>query len=304
MSQQTEGRTKTFLAGGALAIHRRVRLSSGVLAYCGTTDTDCIGVTANAAFAANESVAVVLISAQGTLKGVAATTFAAEAGLYAGANGTVDDTGTVVCGLALEAATASSDVVEYVPAAAALPTTIARSAITQQDLQPHKIKIMDLAVWDSPSARAVIATGANDDLAVVYGTHLTACPTIETGDVKTLTGSRSIGFQFVIPVHYVAGETITLRVNAGMKTTVAGTSCTLDALVSESGDPTTDICATAATTINSVTAANIDFTITPTNVAAGDILDVVLTIAYVDSATGTAVIGRINSITMLLDVKG
>jgi hypothetical protein len=102
----------------------------------------------------------------------------------------------------------------------------------------------------------------------------------------------------------VDGETINLRVNAGAKTTVAGTSLLLDAVVARQADPTVDICATAAQSINNLVAANKDFVLTPTNVVRGDVLDVVLSIAYVDAATGTAVIGKINKITMLLDIKG
>ena len=78
----------------------------------------------------------------------------------------------------------------------------------------------------------------------------------------------------------------------------------MDAQVARQAAPTVDICATNATTINSLTAANVDFTLTPTSVVPGDVLDVVLTVAYHDAASGTAVVGKINSIELLLDIKG
>lgn len=183
-------------------------------------------------------------------------------------------------------------------------TTTLRSALGQDDLQPYPILIRDFRVWDSPGTNAVVATGANDDLAIVYNTFLTEGPSIETGDVKNGNSARKIGFQFAVPPEYVAGQTLTLRIHAGMKTTVAGTSCTVDAQVARSADPTVDICATAAQSINSLTAADKDFTLTPTDVVPGDLLDVVLTITYVDAVNGTAVIGKIYSVTILADIKG
>ena len=302
--QYTEGPTKTFTASGALAIYRRVRLdANGEAAYAGAADTDCIGITTRPAFAQGDRIAVWLLTAQGTFPVIAASAFAAYAALYAAASGKVDDTGSVLHGLALEAAS-TDDQIEAIVSAAAILGAIARSAITQEDLAPYPVPVSQLRVWDAPSTVAVAATAANDDLAVVYNTHLTAGPTVETGDVKTTTSTRKVGFEFVLPPEYVAGQTITLRANAGMKTTVAGTSCAIDFFVARRAAPTVDVCASAAQSINSLVAADLDFTITPTNCVPGDILDVVCTVAYVDAATGTAVIGQINSVKLLLDIKG
>ena len=100
------------------------------------------------------------------------------------------------------------------------------------------------------------------------------------------------------------GKTTTLRLIAGMKTTVASSSCTIDAEVyrsDETGGVGSDICATALQSINNLTAASKDFTITPTSLVAGDMLDVRIAIATNDSATGTAVIGRLIAIKLLSD---
>jgi len=303
----SEGPTKTFTASGALAIYRRVRLdANGELAYAGAADTDCIGITTRPAFAQGEKIAVWLLSSQGTFP---VTALAATTGrtLYAAANGMVDDSGSVLHGTALGAtglAGAINDVLEAVVSPAAIIGTTARTALVQDDLAPYPVPVGQLRVWDAPSTVAVAATGANDDLAVVYNTFLTAGPTVETGDLKNTTTTRKVGFEFVVPPEYVAGQTITLRANAGMKTTVASTSTTIDFEVARRAAPTVDVCATAAQSINSLTAADKDFTITPTNVVPGDILDVVSSVTVTDTATGTAVIGKINSIALLLDIKG
>jgi hypothetical protein len=107
-----------------------------------------------------------------------------------------------------------------------------------------------------------------------------------------------------VPVEYVAGETITLRAAAFTGTTVADTSSTIDFQVYRLAAPTVDICATAATSINALTVANKDFTITPTNVVPGDVLDIRMTYAGVDSGNLGVIVPTINQVTMLLDVKG
>ncbi len=111
MSQFVDGPTKTFTAGAALAVGTRVTLSSGVLAAA-DEDTFEIGTVERESFASGEEIAVRLATASGTFKMVAAADFAADAVLYAAADGEVDDSGTIQIGVALEAAGAAGDIVE------------------------------------------------------------------------------------------------------------------------------------------------------------------------------------------------
>ena len=88
---------------------------------------------------------------------------------------------------------------------------------------------------------------------------------------------------------------------------MADTTCTIDAEVYKLDKITgigSDICATGATSINSLTFADIPFTITPSGVVAGDVLDVRIAIACNDAATGTAVTPTIAAIDLLCDIKG
>jgi predicted RecA/RadA family phage recombinase len=185
-------------------------------------------------------------------------------------------------------------------------SSLPRASLGQDDLAPYAIPLSAYKVWDAPFTNVVATTGANDDLALVYGTFGTAASGLETGDLKNVAGptTRKVGFQFPVPVEYVAGETITLRINCGAKTTVASTTLNVDAEVTRDAAPSVDICATAAQSCNSLTAANKDFTLTPTNVVPGDLLNVVISMIVADTATATAVIGRINKVEMLMDVKG
>jgi hypothetical protein len=110
-----------------------------------------------------------------------------------------------------------------------------------------------------------------------------------------------------LPECYEAGETVTLSLSAGVVTTVASVSCTVDVecyKIDKIGGIGSDLCATAATTINSLVFAAKSFTITSSGLVAGDVLDVRLTIAVNDAATVTAVTPTIAAIDLLCDIKG
>jgi predicted RecA/RadA family phage recombinase len=180
---------------------------------------------------------------------------------------------------------------------------VARSELVQDDEQFYTIPIEAYRIHDNLHQLAP-GVGANDDLGLVTGTYGTSAPTLQTGDSKAATTSRKTRFQFAVPPEYVAGEDITLRINAGMLTTIADTSADLDVQCVRTAAPTVDLCATAAQDINAIDADDYDFTITPTDVVPGDVLDFVLTIDIVDGSTATAVIGKINSVEVLLAIKG
>lgn len=114
MSQYVESPCRTFTAGAALAIHRRVKLTSGELAYAGAGDV-AIGTLEKPSFADGDEVAVRLRSAPGTRKMVAAGAIAEGAHVYGAADGKVDDVGGVLEGIALDAAGADGDVIEVMP---------------------------------------------------------------------------------------------------------------------------------------------------------------------------------------------
>lgn len=179
-----------------------------------------------------------------------------------------------------------------------------RATMVQQDLLAYPIAMRDLRTWDAPATVAP-ATPANDDLGVVYNTFLTLGPTLESGDLKNAGATtRKTGFEFQVPVEYVAGETIILAINCGMKTNFASQTATIDAQIARRAAPTVDIVATDAQSMNGLVAVTNEFVVTATNVVPGDILDVVLTMEIADTGTATAVIGKVNSIVMKLDVKG
>lgn len=187
----------------------------------------------------------------------------------------------------------------------AIPT-VPRSSLVQDANAVFTVPMVSLRVWDAIGTN-LPGTAANDDLGLDGGTWATDSPCITSGDVKASSSTRYARFQVALPVEYEAGQTVTMRFHAGMKTTVAATSCTLDLVVFKSDEEAgigADICATAAQSINSLTDADIDFVITPTGLTAGDVLDCRIAVTWVDAATGTAVIAQIGAIQLLCDIKG
>lgn len=183
---------------------------------------------------------------------------------------------------------------------------IAPEALEQQNNEPFKIQPTDWRVWDAFQTN-LPGTAATDDLALIGGTFGSASPVIRTSDAKATTVTQRARCTFQLPHNYVAGQSVTIRAHAGMITTVSDGMATVDFEAYRSDDEAgigSDLVTTAATTINSLTDANKDFTVTPATLAPGDTLDIRMTVAITDTATATAVIGQIGAVTMLLDTQG
>lgn len=186
-----------------------------------------------------------------------------------------------------------------------IPGIVTRATLAQ-DTGTFRIPLTSWRVWDAVQTN-LPATAAADDLAIIGGTFGSAGWTIQTSDAKTTTVTQRAIAVHDLPAEYVSGAAITIRAHAGMNTTVANGTATVDFEVYKSDDEGgvgSDICATAAQTINSLTDADKDFTITPTGLAAGDTLIIRMTVAVTDSGTGTAVIGQVGSVDVLAGVKG
>jgi len=183
-----------------------------------------------------------------------------------------------------------------------------RDTILKQDANSiFPVMLDSLRVWDAYQT-PLPGTAAADDLAVIGGTFATAPPTISAGDVKALGATtRYARFQVQLPECYEAGETVKIVLYAGMVTTIADVSCTIDIQaykLDNIGGISADLCATAAITINSLVFAAKEFVITPSGLVAGDIFDVRVAIASNDAATGTAVKPTIAAIQLTADIKG
>ena len=186
---------------------------------------------------------------------------------------------------------------------------ILHTQLRQRTLQTFPVNWSDYRVWDASHTNAV-GTAASDDLAVTTAALTGSGATIllSAGDCKNLGATtRRVAFFVPVPPNYDDGETIQIRVRTKMETTVASTSCTVDLEAFVVGTGTTvgsDLITTAATDMNSLTAANKDFTIDASSVNPGDVLQCRLSVAVNDTGTGTAVTPVIISVALLCDTRG
>lgn len=185
---------------------------------------------------------------------------------------------------------------------------LTRAEIATEQNAVYSVPLTEFRIWDA-LATNLTGTAGTDDLALITGATLgTNAPTIQAGDLKAAGATtRYARCQIPLPIEYKAGGAVTIRVKAGMTTTVADTSCTVDFQVYRITRDSTegaDICATAATTINSTTFADVSFTITPTTLNPGDLLDVRMALICTDAATATAVVPTVGAVELLCDVRG
>lgn len=181
-----------------------------------------------------------------------------------------------------------------------------RSELAQLAEAVFPIPLTEFKVWDSMAALPTSASG--DDLGLVNGTYGTSPVNLRTGDFKNTTTTAYARALVRIPAEFQAAETVKIRVTAGAITTIASSSMTVDVEAWEIDSDNTlgaaDLCATAAQSCNSLTFAPLNFTITSSGLVAGDILDLRLTCAGVDSATGTLVAAGIVRVDLLCDILG
>jgi hypothetical protein len=186
-------------------------------------------------------------------------------------------------------------------------SNIPRNDLATEPVAKHIIPWTDLRVFDAFQT-VLPGTAASDDLGLINAVHGTGVPSVQTSDAKATTVTQKLRFTFALPANYITGSNAQLLFHAGMKTTESDGTATIDALAYKSNRKGVatggDLVTTDATTINSLTLADKKFILSPTNLAPGDVIDVLVTIAITDTATGTAVIGWIGEVAMLLDIRG
>lgn len=187
--------------------------------------------------------------------------------------------------------------------------SIKRSDLVQDNLAKYAIPWTAWRVFDAFHTN-LPGTPLTDDLGLVGGAWTTNPPSLQTEDLKAAGATNNYARCMVaLPPEYVTGETVVLRFHAGMKTTVADASATLDCVAFESDledGLSADLVTTAATTMNNLiaSATDIDFALTASALSPGDILDIRIQTAINDAASGTAVIGFIGAAWLLCDIKG
>jgi hypothetical protein len=182
-----------------------------------------------------------------------------------------------------------------------------RSELTMEASQRFPIPWTAWRVWDALQTN-LPGTAASDDLALIGGTFASASPAIQAGDLKAAGATtRYARCQVTLPFEYQAAQAVTIRARAEMVTTVADTSCTIDFQAYRADQAVgigSDLVTTSATTMNSLTDANKDFTVDPATLLPGDLLDIRMAITCTDGATVGAVIPSVGAVEILCSVKG
>lgn len=119
----------------------------------------------------------------------------------------------------------------------------------------------------------------------------------------TASASEVASVIAALPQDYVDGEAVTLRVRAKVSA-AREVAQTVDAVVKKIGDGAlgSDICATAVKTLTAAY-ADYDFTITPASLAAGDLLQIDLTLATDDTGGSSNGAPSIAAVSILPTVK-
>jgi hypothetical protein len=152
------------------------------------------------------------------------------------------------------------------------------------------------------------AAAGTDDLGLVAGTLGTNAPSIQSLDFGGTTTTAYARAQLPIPADYVAGQSLKIRFHAGMLTTVADTTCSLDMVAYRSDEESlvgADLAsAGAANNIKSLTFADVDFTITPSGLNPGDMLDVRISVDGADTGNLGVMAACIGAIQMVYYGRG
>lgn len=167
-----------------------------------------------------------------------------------------------------------------------------RTGVINAESMVHPIDLTKFFVSTTGQPLPNAATGSI--IGIEPGTFGTGCPVLTSGtDVKNSTVSRSARLLYELPPTYVAGSSVTIRLNAATRTTVATASSTVDVQAYKVGASGLvdggDLCSTADQSINSVSFADKDFVLSGATLQPGDMLDILVTLASTDSATPTVV---------------
>lgn len=191
-----------------------------------------------------------------------------------------------------------------------LRTPLDRSEVLKQEtLAVYPVPLHEFRVWDAVQT-VLPGTAANDDLAYIGNTFGTGSPSLQGVDAGGTTETQRARVQVALPTEYVAGESVTIRVSAGMNTTVSDTTATVDVeayLVDREsglGASGSDLVVPAAQSCNSLTFADLDFTLTTANLSPGDLLDIRITTAVTDSGNAGVMFAEIGAVELLCDIRG
>lgn len=181
--------------------------------------------------------------------------------------------------------------------------SITRARLIQDDLKAYPIALSTfMGVDGAPMA-------VSEDSSDLYRSVGSNIHSLFGRTPTTTTEAAAAVTQFALPAEYVSGETITVRIksqfiNASGADSSRDSFTDLSVYKQAGGAIGSDICATAAQSPTADdTYETFDFTVTPTGLVAGDILNLLITLSCkADDGNPTQM--QIGEVIVLCDVKG
>jgi hypothetical protein len=191
-------------------------------------------------------------------------------------------TGSGTCTVQGQTFANEGDYVEFI--VAQYNGTKAWMPLSGQSLGNIELNMDGWKVWDAMQTN-LPGTPAADDLGLVTGTYLSAAPIIKSVDFGGTSTTAYARRQISVPEDYALGTNLTLKILAGMIEEVADTSAVVDVeAVIPTTDATSDMCTTAAQSINSPTESLKSFSLSGATIGnPGDSLDIRIKFAGVDA---------------------
>ncbi len=188
--------------------------------------------------------------------------------------------------------------------------TDAASPVLRSDLGEDSAAVYAVPLTSLLTHATMVTLGSaagtpSGDCGLTPGTFGSASPVVIGESASGNSKSDACRFLFKLPAEYVAGGDITLRVHS-MITGNVNVAQTVDAsayLTDGAAGIGSDLVTTSAITLTT-SFADHDFTITPTSLVAGNILDIQLTIAANDTGASNNKLCKIGAVSLLLDIKG
>jgi hypothetical protein len=180
---------------------------------------------------------------------------------------------------------------------------IARSKLAEDPSAVYSLPMMECRRVNGTVLNSVAATGYFGISAGAWGDGSLYLNTTAT---KNATETAYLSAEFALPPEYVAGGDVQLAVRCKSYGTGTAGTLTVDAEVYEvdgDGNGGSDLCTTAAQTFTA-TAADYAFTITPTGLAAGDHVRVILQMVVQETGNVNNLYGLITRVKVNLDIKG
>ena len=289
------------VADAAYAKGLRMKFSGSTVTVAGATDEDIGVLFERTLISQNYRCTIIPRQTDDVPYMVASKAIAAYTKVYAAAAGKISDSGTIVVGYTLsEAATGDGALVPVVR----VPALSARSGLTTDAATAYNIPLSRMGL--STTLAMLGASAGAGYFGMTPGTFGSAAPKLIGEAASGNTKTDTCRFLFALPAEYVAAGTITVRVKARMNNTLTvGGSIDVTGCYKTDGAAGigSDLC---TTTLQALTTsfANYDFTITPTGLAAGDLLDIQLTGIATDTGGATGYLIEIGAVEILLDVKG